>query len=154
MIVIPVVLELGQVLSLPNRAGRHWRSRPHQECCSSTTRRLVDDIQVNDAEIVLEFEIHEENHQKIIRNHQKSRRNIIRKSHQTSTSHPSLSLVLVDFSHQPFGEIRSSPVRFLRFPDLDLDALEVGGDLQWQEPSDDSHSAAERGLDGLMLRGS
>lgn len=45
-----------------------------------------------------------------------------------------------------FGELRSSPVRFLRFPDLDLDALEVGGDLQWQEPSDDSHSAAARGL--------
>ena len=37
-------------------------------------------------------------------------------------------------------------MRLLRFPDLDLDALEVGGDLQWQEPSDDSHSAAERGL--------
>lgn len=37
-------------------------------------------------------------------------------------------------------------MRFLRFPDLDLDALEVGGDLQWQEPSDDSHSAAARGL--------
>ena len=29
----------------------------------------------------------------------------------------------------------------LRFSDLDLDALEVGGDLQWQEPSDNSNSA-------------
>ena len=36
------------------------------------------------------------------------------------------------------GSLRSSPVQQLEFPDLDLDALELGGELSWQDPVDDS----------------
>ena len=95
----------------------------------------------------------------MIRNHQKStehhqiRKSSDKSSEKSSEDQPTvlplfgwLNILLPPFqlSEKPpfLGDgIRSSLVGSLRFSDLDLDALEVGGDLQWQEPSDNSNSA-------------